>query len=133
MKKFCDVLQRYEKPDAEIYKKSQILLATGIPNKIRDSYNIIYKNLVKKTKLTMRIDNIPTIAVQKYDNRVVSVRTFHVRETIDEVSKVKDIFLCQGCAFVWLWNPSDAQLVYDTFNGMLLENIPLKITLYNNS
>lgn len=130
MKKFCEALQRYESPDPEVLKKSNMLLATKIPYKVRDSYNLIYKNLVKKTGLTMRIDNIPLMAVQKYDNRVVNVKTFHIRETVDEVSKVKDIFLCQGCAFVWLWNPQDARLVYDTFNGMLLENVPLKITLY---
>ena len=106
-------------------------MATKIPYKVRESYNLIYKNLVKKTGLTMRIDNIPLIAIQKYDNRVVNVNTSHVRDTIDEVSKVKDIFLCKGCAFVWLWNPSEARLVHDTFNGMLLENTPLKITLYN--
>jgi len=130
MKRFCEALQRYEKPDQDVLKKSQLLLATRIPVKVRDSYNLIYKNLIKKCGVTMRIDNIPLSAVQKYDGVTIAVKTIHVKETIDEVSKVKDIFLCQGCAFVWLWNPKDAQKVYDTFNGMLLENTTLKITIF---
>lgn len=130
MKRFCEALQKYGKPDQDVLKKSQLLLATRIPAKVKESYNLIYKNLIKKCGVTLKIDNIPLTAVQKYDGRVVGVKTVHVKETIDEVSKVKDIFLCQGSAFVWLWNPKDAQRVYETFNGMLLENTPLKITIF---
>ena len=130
MKKFCEALQRYASPDPEVLTKSTLLMATKIPYKIKESYNLIYKHLVKKTGLTMRIDNIPIIACQKYDNMVVNVKTIHVRETLNEVSVVRDIFLCKGCAFVWLRNPQDAQLIYNTFNGMLLENVPLKITIF---
>ncbi len=130
MKRFCEALQKYENPDQDVLKKSKLLFATRIPAKVKESYDIIYKNLIKKCGVTLKVDKIPLTAIQKYDGRIVGVKTIHVKETIDEVSKVKDIFLCQGSAFVWLWNPKDAQWVYDTFNGMLLENTPLKITIF---
>lgn len=130
MKKFCEALQKYEKPDDDVLKKSQILLMTRNPSKIKESYGLVYKNLIKKCGVTLRIDNIPLTAVQKYDGKIVGVKTVHVKETIDEVSKVKNIFLCQGCAFIWLWDPQDAKKVYNIFNGMLLGTTPLKVIIY---